>query len=282
MTVRILARLVMLAVLLPLCLSALAEDAPPLPQRNPARLQEPAEQAPVLPAEAPSVAWTGSEVAVATAKCTEMLKDVALDYQLLAPLKDGLCGTPAPILVKSVGAEPKVAIDPPATLTCPLARALHAWLGKIVQPEAKVTLGSDVVALHNASSYVCRNRNGSGDGLISQHAFANALDISEFVLASGERVTVLETWPTVPAEPPPPRPNPERIIETKSAPLPQPPPVATPPMAPKASAQTGFVRRIHEAACRSFSTVLGPDANEAHKDHFHVDMKARRHSNFCE
>jgi hypothetical protein len=39
---------------------------------------------------------------------------------------------------------------------------------------------------------------------------------------------------------------------------------------------------LHEDACRRFGTVLGPNANDAHKDHFHLDMKKRRRASFCE
>jgi hypothetical protein len=43
-----------------------------------------------------------------------------------------------------------------------------------------------------------------------------------------------------------------------------------------------FLREIHEAACGTFGTVLGPEANEAHRDHFHLDMARRRSKSFCE
>jgi hypothetical protein len=42
-----------------------------------------------------------------------------------------------------------------------------------------------------------------------------------------------------------------------------------------------FLRAAHRAACRIFHTVLGPEANSAHKNHFHVDMAERR-SSICE
>jgi hypothetical protein len=61
---------------------------------------------------------------------------------------------------------------------------------------------------------------------------------------------------------------------------PPPPSVTTEPVSPDAKSQ--FVTFLFEDACRHFGTVLGPNANEAHKDHFHLDMKARRKSNFCE
>jgi hypothetical protein len=43
-----------------------------------------------------------------------------------------------------------------------------------------------------------------------------------------------------------------------------------------------FLRAAHRAACGIFGTVLGPEANSAHKNHFHVDMAERKHRSICE
>jgi hypothetical protein len=43
-----------------------------------------------------------------------------------------------------------------------------------------------------------------------------------------------------------------------------------------------FLRRLHKGACGTFGTVLGPEANEAHRNHFHFDLAPRRHRAFCE
>jgi hypothetical protein len=43
-----------------------------------------------------------------------------------------------------------------------------------------------------------------------------------------------------------------------------------------------FLRRLHAGACRVFATVLGPEANDAHRDHFHFDMASRRRGSFCQ
>jgi hypothetical protein len=43
-----------------------------------------------------------------------------------------------------------------------------------------------------------------------------------------------------------------------------------------------FLRRLHKGACGPFGTVLGPDANEAHRNHFHFDLAPRKRSAFCE
>lgn len=42
-----------------------------------------------------------------------------------------------------------------------------------------------------------------------------------------------------------------------------------------------FLREAHAAACRIFGTTLGPEANEAHRNHLHVDM-AERNGRYCE
>jgi len=368
---------VVMATLAALPLAGHAQDAaaPPEPEE------------PNLPGGKPTVAWSDAEVAAAKAACTKILAGVSLDYEPLPPIKEGICGAAAPILVRSIGADPAVEISPPATMRCGLAVALDGWLKERVQPQAKAVLGATVIRVRNAASYSCRNRYGGANTRISEHALANALDISEFVLASGERITVLESWHVAsssPPLPPAPVPNPARVAaapvppetsaatETTGAVVavsttrnvgstilevtkvranpfvrPTPPPIAQPPRSelpqaasisrsrgrgtvdlarvksstksnpfvsplpqiqatpvaepvppPRAEpgrepepeplpepAQAGdaaFVRSVHAEACKVFGTVLGPEANEAHRDHFHLDMKARRHASFCE
>lgn len=363
-TKRVPARLLVLSCLVTLAWPALGQETPPPPAPKPAPSETAAgetatgetaatpEVEPNFPGDKPTVAWADAEVAAAKAACTKQLAGVTLDYEPLPPIKDGVCGAPAPILVKSIG---DVAIFPPATMRCALAVKLDGWLKTRVQPKARATLGSAVVKIRNATSYSCRNRYGGANTRISEHALANALDISEFVLASGDRVTVLKAWPRV-VPPPEPEPHPERAADKAAAaivpvshkePLPKaapaialpeaakaepsnnpfvapaeleavpvtdprtnpfvapvsvtagappmPPPVARPPaaklletepdngsMTPVAEGRTAFVRGVHADACKMFGTVLGPAANEAHRDHFHLDMKPRRHSNFCE
>lgn len=46
--------------------------------------------------------------------------------------------------------------------------------------------------------------------------------------------------------------------------------------------RAAFLRFIHDSACRTFGTVLGPEANRAHRNHLHVDMADRSTGVFCE
>jgi len=320
MTLNFLARLAFALVLaLPAGAYAESDNFPPLPDRNPSRQPTPARNPawtevpaghPVLPGGAPTVAWTGAQVEAAKADCAKVLASLTLDYETLPPLKEGICGAPAPILLKAIGSDPKVAIEPPATVTCKLAVGLSAWLAKTVQPKARALIGAPVVTLHNATSYACRNRYGGETTPLSEHALANAFDVSEFVFQTGKTVTVLASWPRVAAVPPLPLPNSVRVaimpsdehtssitsisttsighsivkaIKARPNALLQPPRVAVPPPpAPSLNTESDFVRTVHDDACNIFGTVLGPEANEAHKNHFHLDMKVRRHSAFCE
>jgi hypothetical protein len=328
MTVTLVTRVACALVLaLPVAVHAESGETPPLPDRNPERMHKPAgnstrAEAPVLPGDMPTVAWTEKEVEAAKARCAKLLAGLTIEYEPLPPLKEGLCGAPAPIRVTSIGSDPKVKIEPPATVTCAVAASLGAWLSKTVQPKARALIGAPVVKLSNASSYVCRNRYNGTDTKLSEHALANALDVSEFVFESGKKVTVLASWPRVAAAETTAsvRPAPAQVAQpiaddavqvtktkvsarvnpfvvpadTKSNPFVLPTvaakvPPPTPPAeasAPEPKAEPDrtaeFVRKVHDDACSVFGTVLGPEANDAHKNHFHLDMKKRRHSAFCE
>lgn len=120
-------------------------------------------------------------------------------------------------------------------MTCPLATNFTAWAKHAVEPAAKAYLGSEVVRIETMGTYNCRNINGGRSGRLSEHAFGNAVDVSAFILKNGRRVSVLSGWNG------------------------------------KAD-ERAFLRRLHQSACKRFGTVLGPDYNAAHANHFHFDM----------
>lgn len=62
------------------------------------------------------------------------------------------------------------------------------------------------------------------------------------------------------------------------------PVMATAPadLADKHSRTQSFMRDVHARGCKIFGTILGPEANEAHRNHFHVDLAPRKRNNFCE
>jgi hypothetical protein len=138
----------------------------------------------------------------------------------------------------SVAALGPVAVNPTATLACPIVSALDRWLADSVQPAATRWFGARVVEIKQISAYSCRGMNGNPHAHISEHAFGNALDIAAFTLADGRRIAVKDGWKGLPEE-------------------------------------QGFLRDIQAAACQQFSTVLAPGSNVYHYDHIHVDLMRR-------
>jgi hypothetical protein len=142
------------------------------------------------------------------------------------------CGwTTAVHVTKAAGA--RLSVNP---VTCEMAAALSMWMEHVVQPAAVATFGSRVVAVEHLGSYACRNIRGSPAFAKhpSEHASANALDVSAFRLADGRRVAVLADWG----------------YETDAS---------------------RFLREIHKGSCRYFRVAIGPAYNEAHQNHFHLD-----------
>ena len=238
-------RLIILALLFgTLWLPILAEAKSKAPERNPKHVGPTAARS-SHPRQVEASLWTDVEVAAAS-KCTATLSGVRLDFEPLAPIQQGLCGTPAPILVRSLGVEDKkVELDPPATVSCDLAKALSEWVDAL-QREAKELFGATVVKLR-ASSYACRNIYNRAQPPLSQHALANALDVGGFVLSSDEHITVREDWHNRAAE----RQSPVRLASAA---------ISLPKVIAATQEKFEFVVKAQENACRIFGTVLGPRA----------------------
>jgi hypothetical protein len=134
-------------------------------------------------------------------------------------------------------------IGTPATnlgaMTCPLASAFAQWVQSDLQIPAMGEFGSPVVRVETFGTYACRNVNSAAEGRLSEHAFANAVDVSAFVLKDGTRIAVLGGWT-----------GDERRMR--------------------------FLHAVRDAACRRFRTVLSPDYNALHENHLHLDMGGAR------
>jgi hypothetical protein len=130
------------------------------------------------------------------------------------------------------------AVQPAATLACPIVSALDRWIIDSVQPTAMRWFGQPVVEIRQISAYSCRGMNGQPGAHISEHAFGNALDIAAFTLGDGRKISVRDGWHGLPEE-------------------------------------QGFLRDVQAAACEQFTTVLAPGSNRFHYDHIHVDLMRR-------
>jgi hypothetical protein len=123
-------------------------------------------------------------------------------------------------------------------VTCPVAAALEIWRRESLAPAAREILGSGVARIEHLGAFSCRRMYGGSDGPWSEHATANAIDIAGFVLDDGRKISVLRDWKGEEAE-------------------------------------ARFLRAVRDGACGSFATVLSPDYNAAHADHFHLDQDDR-------
>jgi hypothetical protein len=209
------------------------------------------------------------------------------------------------VLLKSIGAEDKVSFDPPLVLNCAMVAALDRWLRDRVQPAAKEAFSSPISKIIG-SSYACRNVYNRPDGHLSQHAFANAIDLPMFVLADGRKIDVTHGWgPTQrdlvaaakakKAVPGTTGSLAQQKVNSKEATT-EVVKVSTAAASNTATATSGgaasaddsgvaaeakFLRLAHDGGCKIFSTVLGPEANDAHRSHLHMDLQDRRTS-VCE
>ncbi|CAO3436292.1 extensin-like domain-containing protein [Azospirillum endophyticum] len=123
--------------------------------------------------------------------------------------------------------------------TCGLAAAWTLFEANVLQPAAERHFGRKVARVEHLGTYACRNVYGRAEGRRSEHAGANAIDLAAFVLTDGTRIGVLNDW------------------ETKGG---------------SDGRKAAFLREVRDGACRFFNVVLGPDYNEAHRNHFHLDM----------
>ncbi len=228
------------------------EPAPdPAPETDAGAPQEAAEEPPepLEPLERP---WTAKEVAAGRAQCTRLLSDLAIEWRETETIgvAEG-CGISAPVIVSRIGAGGAVEISPEATLNCTHAAALYTWIEDTLILVSQDTMGSAITRIQNVSSYVCRRRNNNPEGKLSEHALGNALDIAAFSFANGTTVTVKDDWPQ----------GFSGLVPDDAA---------------------TFLKSVHEGACEVFSTVLGPDANASHADHFHLDLGRSGRYLICE
>lgn len=232
---------------------ALQPSLVPIPRAKPGTSAIPSANPPAV-AAAPqrnwpktTGAWPKAEVFAARAACEKMLKGLDMIWRPDEPIGEpGGCGTPAPIAIAEVA---QIRIDPPATVGCDFAVALHAWFRQSVQPQARKLVGASVAGVRNASSYACRRRNNARTGKLSEHAKANALDIAAFDFSQKAQITVAG--------------GASGLLQKIGL-----------------SGKGNFMKAVRKSACQYFNTVLGPGADRYHGDHFHVDLMKLRPGRF--
>ncbi|WP_320725314.1 extensin family protein [Enterobacter cloacae] len=119
--------------------------------------------------------------------------------------------------------------------SCPLALSSALFVSQQARPLTRTWTGSELVRIEHLGSYACRNIYHRPDARRSEHATAEALDISAFRLANGERVTILHGWRSTKTQP--------------------------------------WLQALLTASCGYYGNGLGPEYNAAHANHFHLGMR---------
>ncbi|WP_343343130.1 extensin family protein [Sphingomicrobium sp. XHP0239] len=168
-------------------------------------------------------------------RCLALVRAVGLAEDF-APSRDPgnpECGYADGIAVNDLGVPPR----PAALVTsCPAAAALYLWQRDTLPAAAQTHLGTDIASFSHAGSYSCRRLYGRPDGPWSRHATADAVDVTGFTLVDGRTVSLIADW------------NGD-------------------------ADDAAFLRAARDGACDLFGSVLSPDYNAAHADHFHLAMR---------
>ncbi len=135
-----------------------------------------------------------------------------------------------------------VPLSQPAVLECATARTLNRWVERDMDQIIGI-MGGGVQQIKVAAHYACRTRNHQSGARLSEHAKGKAIDISGFLLKDGTEISVEEDWG---------RKRKGRVL-----------------------------RRLHKSACGPFGTVLGPESDRFHKDHFHFDTAKHGNGSYC-
>lgn len=155
------------------------------------------------------------------------------------PLPDryygGGCSAVGAVQLSAVqGDEAPMSVSNIGPVTCNTAQTFTGWARYGVDRAARQILGSPLQRIETMGSYACRNV--AGTSRRSAHSQAAAVDVSAFILEDGRRISVAQAWQDGSAQ------------------------------------ERAFLRTVHNSACKRFGTVLGPDYNAAHRDHFHLEQ----------
>ncbi|MDM7255566.1 MAG: extensin family protein, partial [Paracoccus sp. (in: a-proteobacteria)] len=179
--------------------------------------------------------------------CTQALWRLGAGFTVEAPVTEAGnrdCGIARPVRVQTI--LPKVEIPGGAVMRCDTALALGRWLRDTVRPAGRLMPDRpELRAVLPGSTYQCRDRVGTAQTKMSEHALGNAFDVAGF-----------------------------RFEITRDGA----PEVLDLPVTPRQDSgdmAEAFQRAVRGAACLYFTTVLGPGSNAAHDDHLHLDIRAR-------
>lgn len=156
---------------------------------------------------------------------------------------DGVTTCGAPQVVKRRWGPEYIRYNRNPLVTCQMALALNLF-ERIVQEEARRHLGSRVRRIRTLGTYNCREMERFER--LSEHSFANAIDIASFELWDGTRVDVRRDFHP-------------RVRDTTNR---------------KSKFLRAIARRAYDEGV--FSSVITPYFDQLHANHLHLDLARYR------
>jgi hypothetical protein len=181
------------------------------------------------------------------ADCEARLRAAGIDFAPAElPIRPGnakrpTCGAPQAVVYR--GGPMKIRYSPAPVVSCRMALGL-ARFEQVLTQEAERLLGQRVIRVEQGGTYNCRKM--ARFNLVSEHAYANAIDIRSVTLQNGRRLSVLRSFGKLDV--------------------------------PARGSEASFWRTV---ATRSFdegafSVVITPFFDALHRDHLHLDQARYR------
>lgn len=208
-------------------------ETTPVPAEPPRRAEKP--EAPTTE-PAPPQAEPEKDERVYQVSCPALISG-EVEGKLLPPIEDGdQCGAHSPLSLTAIGKDEPLKLANAVTTNCAMAVTLAQWSVE-VKKAVRDVYGTDVKIseIGTGSDYQCRKVNGGSTGRVSEHAFANALDIMSFKFSDGSKTGLETGWNG-------------------------------------SDKEKTFWRAVHGASCKLFMTVIGPDGDAAHRTNMHLDQ----------
>ena len=170
--------------------------------------------------------------------CEAELNALGAEFSIEESIKDDeVCGWSRPLKLRAVSKSISVTGTP--IVRCEIALVLAKWTKEVVQPSAQLHIKKEISSILISTSYQCRRRNNASSGKLSEHAFANGVDVMGFELVDAGKL----------------------LIE---------------PRLGSAAPERSFQAAARAGSCSYFTTVLGPTTNASHSNHLHLDLAERR------
>jgi hypothetical protein len=179
--------------------------------------------------------------------CEAKLRAAGVEFRSAPlPVKPGdakhpTCGVEQAVVYLSGPA--KIRYNSPPLLSCGMALGL-ARFEQALREEGPRYLGQRITRIEHGGTYSCRKM--ARFALVSEHSYANAIDIKSVTLENGRKLSVLGTFGKLDVD----------------------------PKRPEARFWRAVTQRVYDEG--AFSVVLTPFFDGLHKDHIHLDQARYR------